>query len=125
MAPLIMVLSILFGGFYINTDSIPVWLRWLDLCSHIRWSYTAFAINEFTDAEFKGCPEGEIGCFSNGEQVLELLSMQSFSLWDPIRNMLIMFVFYHLVAYLLLRFKGAKFMEVSRPSSNKNDSGRT
>ena len=128
MAPLVIVISVLFGGFYINTDNIPIWIRWLDSCSHVRWAYTAFAINEFTGAEFSGCESGESGCYSNGEQILELLSMNNFSLWDPIRNLLCLFAFYHCLAYLLLRFKKTRYMQVSDPTrmdtTNDNDGAR-
>merc|ERR1711971_126789 len=52
MAPIIMVLTILFGGFYINAGSMPVWIGWLENVSTIKWCFEAYCINEFTGLEF-------------------------------------------------------------------------
>ena len=37
LAPAITVILILFGGFYVNEDTIPVWLRWIKWLSHLYW----------------------------------------------------------------------------------------
>ena len=51
-APIVVVLMILFGGFYINVDSLPVWLAWLQYLSIMRWAFMGLAVNEFTGATF-------------------------------------------------------------------------
>lgn len=36
-APAITIILLLFAGFIVNTDSIPVWLRWISYISHLYW----------------------------------------------------------------------------------------
>ena len=38
---------LLFGGFYVNKDTIPDALSWIEYISHIQWAFTALCINEF------------------------------------------------------------------------------
>lgn len=38
---------IVFGGFYINVESLPVAIQWLPYLSILRWSFSGMAINEF------------------------------------------------------------------------------
>merc|ERR1719295_2159218 len=75
LAPLIMVLMILFGGFYINSDSIPVWIRFVENASTFKWSFYAYCVNEYSGLEFS-CDDvmDHTGCLETGEEVLELLS---------------------------------------------------
>ena len=58
-----MVLMILFGGFYANSDNIPNWIGWLENLSFIKWAFTALVINEFEDRTFR-CDE--LPCIENG-----------------------------------------------------------
>lgn len=48
--PLITVLFMLFGGFYVNIDSIPVWIRWFRYLSPIQWGFVGLASNQFSGA---------------------------------------------------------------------------
>jgi len=43
------VTSILFGGFFIGVDQIPVWLSWLQYLSYIKYGFAAIMQNEFVD----------------------------------------------------------------------------
>jgi ABC-type multidrug transport system permease subunit len=36
----------LFGGFYINLQSIPPALRWISNLSPIKWAFIGFSVNE-------------------------------------------------------------------------------
>ena len=46
--PLATVIFMLFGGFYVNLDSIPVWLRWIRYISPIQWGFVGAAVNQFS-----------------------------------------------------------------------------
>ena len=45
--PLVIV-SLVFGGFYINLETLPPVAEWMPYLSVIRWPFEALAINEFT-----------------------------------------------------------------------------
>lgn len=47
VAPLILIPSILFAGFFFNLDSTYVWLRWLQYLSPIRYAMEVLIRNEF------------------------------------------------------------------------------
>lgn len=49
MAPMIFVPFMLFAGFYINADSLPVWLAWFQYLSPIKYGLEALAYNEYND----------------------------------------------------------------------------
>ena len=125
MAPTFMVLMILFGGFYINTENIPDWIEWLSNVSTIQWTFAAFCINEFKGVEFvcddismnsdnsSGSQQGDEGCVRTGEQVIELLSFDSYTLWECVGYLFILMAVFHVIAFLVLRFNKEKYLNVS------------
>lgn len=81
LAPIPLVLSIIFGGFFIQASAIPVFLRWLRFLTYMRWSYIALVRNEMNGRTFD-CPAGGFSdpavtggaCISDGDGVVELLT---------------------------------------------------
>ena len=55
---------VLFAGFFINYDDIPIFLRWISYLSPIRYGLEAIFKSEFQGRTFT-CTEAEIaaGCF--------------------------------------------------------------
>merc|ERR1711933_414993 len=98
MTPLIMVLMILFGGFYINSGSMPVWIAWLENLSIIKWVFEAYCINEY-----KG---------------LELLNFDKYNnrVWIPMSILLSLFGGFHMIAYSCLRFSSVRYMRCEPPA---------
>merc|ERR1719329_1858168 len=47
--PVIIVLSMLFGGFFIQSSEIPVYLIWLEYLSFIKYSNHALALNQIPE----------------------------------------------------------------------------
>jgi len=118
MASPMMILQIMFAGFYINLENIPIWLRWLSNLSYVRWAFMAFAINEFKGAKFH-CDSDE-ACLSTGEEVLKRMSFDTYTLGEAIRNVILLFIGFHLLAYIFLRVNRAKYMNVTLPKNNNN-----
>eukprot|EP00933_Yihiella_yeosuensis_P022412 TRINITY_DN17657_c0_g1_i1.p1 TRINITY_DN17657_c0_g1~~TRINITY_DN17657_c0_g1_i1.p1 ORF type:complete len:609 (-),score=89.87 TRINITY_DN17657_c0_g1_i1:121-1947(-) len=52
--PLAFVPQILFAGFFIRMEQIPVVLRWLQYICPLKWGMNILLINEFKDSKFKG-----------------------------------------------------------------------
>ena len=48
LGPLCTVVFMLFGGFYVNLTTIPVWIRWISNFSPIKWGFIGLAVNEFS-----------------------------------------------------------------------------
>ena len=116
MAPTIMVLMILFGGFYINTDNIPDWIEWLSNVSTIQWSFAAFAINEFSGLELS-CHDVDVEqgeqCTEDGDDVIKLLSFEKYTLGECVGYLFILMGVFHAISFLVLRFNKPKYLDVS------------
>lgn len=52
MGPAVMVLFIVFGGYYVNAENVPRAFRWINGCSLIKWAFQGLCINEFDGLEF-------------------------------------------------------------------------
>jgi len=59
MGPGIMVLFIVFGGYYVNVETVPLCFRWINKCSLIREGFQCLCCNEFTGLKFAPGPTGE------------------------------------------------------------------
>lgn len=69
----IMILSILFGGFYISIDSLPIVANWIPYITIFRWAYQALSINEFKGLNFSCDSADTSECILTGEEVLATL----------------------------------------------------
>jgi len=84
LAPLVFIPMMLFGGFFANTTTIPSFFAWLQWVSLFRYGFEILVVNEFQDQAFT-CTGGTSqsggnstsGCFTNGNQVISLLGLDS------------------------------------------------
>lgn len=127
-APLVVVLFLLFGGFYVNNDNVPVYFVWLKEVSFFNWGFGILVYNELNDFNdgvgFKGVcnctklPECTCCSFPNvtltrngttckyyvtGQQELDTLGLGDTKIWENFVILLGMIVAYRLIAYLALR----------------------
>lgn len=56
IAPLIFYPMILFSGFYVNSDSVRDWIKWLEYISPIRYVLEALVYNEFQGTKYTPNP---------------------------------------------------------------------
>ena len=77
LGPASITIFTLFGGIYLNVDSIPKGAGWIKYIDFIYYAFSALAANEFGgDVKFT-CLEGEIRCLENGREILELYSFEN------------------------------------------------
>jgi ABC-type multidrug transport system permease subunit len=60
VAPMVILMLMILGGFYVRFSSIPRFIRWLSWCSQARYAFTAMVVNEFSGREFQ-CAAGPGG----------------------------------------------------------------
>jgi len=48
----LILLLMLFGGFYVQNNRIPIFVRWIKYCSFLYWGYGALLVNEFSGKTF-------------------------------------------------------------------------
>jgi len=106
IAPVVIIPFMLFGGFFLNSDSVPVWLSWLKWISWFIYSYEALLVNQWSGVEGIACDsEASNPCYSTGEQVLQRLSFEEGNLGRDIGMLFLLAVGIRLMAYLALVFR--------------------
>jgi ABC-type multidrug transport system ATPase subunit len=109
MGPAVMVLFIVFGGYYVNPDNVPPYFRWLNKCSLIKWAFQGLAINEFKGLEFETSKPYHQ---KTGEQVLERLSFDDASTLSSLKAQGNILSFCYLLTLELLERNAPKFVEM-------------
>ena len=90
---------------------MPEWIGWLEYLSTIKWCFEAYCINEFTGLEFCDGPDD---CQS-GEDVLELLNFDGYTVWTPTLALFGLFCGFHVIAYSCLKFNRVRYLECDEP----------
>ncbi len=103
IVPMFMVLTILFGGFYINAESMPQWIGWLEKLSTMKWCYEAYCINEYKALTFCQTIGDEYEC-QTGEEALELLSFDKYGVWISTMELGCLIGGFYIIAFTCLKF---------------------
>eukprot|EP00850_Spirogloea_muscicola_P001102 SM000004S14972 [mRNA] locus=s4:536113:537672:+ [translate_table: standard] len=101
LGPLVTVIFMLFGGFYVNLDNIPGWIRWFSKCSPLQWGFVGLAINEFRGETFS-CKATDDQCYRTGDAVLEHLSVGQYSIGEAVGWQILIIAVLHTLAFLAL-----------------------
>lgn len=99
IAPVIIIISVLFAGFFTTTEQIPVFVRW------IKWiSFVFYAANALAKVEFPGRPFGD--------EILERGGYNDFSYWENIGGLVALLISLKIVGYFALKFlRAPKFLK--------------
>ncbi|KHN74026.1 ABC transporter ATP-binding protein/permease wht-1 [Toxocara canis] len=105
--PIFVVPMLAFGGFFINTASIPSYFKWLSYFSYFRYGFEALAINEWSNIHhIPGCTFWSIvsglSCPRDGAAVIEELNFTASSKWLNIGILLLMCVVIRFIAFVAL-----------------------
>ncbi|EEB20292.1 ABC transporter, putative [Pediculus humanus corporis] len=105
LAPVMSVPFLLFSGFFVSFDAIPIYLRWITYLSYIRYGFegTALATYGFGREKLKCF---QIYChFRNPTTTLEELDMLDADFTVDIVALIIIFFILRISAFLFLRWK--------------------
>jgi len=105
IAPVLVIPFMLFGGFFLNSASVPVYFIPLQYLSYFKYAYEALAINEWRGVEYIPECVGQnvtVGCFRSGHEVLEMLSFSEDMLGINIIVLVAMFFAIRLLSFLFL-----------------------
>lgn len=105
LAPVMSVPFLLFSGFFVSFDAIPIYLRWITYLSYIRYGFegTALATYSFGREKLKCF---QIYChFKRPNTTLEELDMLDASFTIDIIALIIIFVVLRVAAYVFLSWK--------------------
>jgi ABC-type multidrug transport system permease subunit len=101
--PMTLVPQIMFAGFFIAPDLIPVWLRWLQYLMPLTYATRLYLEKEF------GRDCGSVRGNTNCQTILDSVGIESDDVWWYWVALLSLFVGLRLLALLLLRKKASKY----------------
>mmetsp|Transcript_32494 Transcript_32494/g.97939 ORF Transcript_32494/g.97939 Transcript_32494/m.97939 type:complete len:158 (-) Transcript_32494:58-531(-) len=108
VSPMIMVLLIMFGGFYRQVNSIPFFLQPLEAFSFLQYGFIGIVRVQFAGEKFT-C-ELETYCLPTGEDVIESMGVagESDAYWPQFGKVIALIVLFRTLAYFALRFLHVK-----------------
>jgi len=112
IAPVALVVFMLFGGYFLNGVNIPNYFIWIEYLSFLKYSFSALMQNEFDGLTFT-CTQSQLVRGSNGEalcplttgsQVLILYGMENdIGIWPNVFVLLALIVGFRTLGYVFLR----------------------
>ncbi|CAG9863220.1 unnamed protein product [Phyllotreta striolata] len=104
LAPVMSVPFLLFSGFFVSFDAIPIYLRWITYLSYIRYGFEGTALATY------GFDRPKLKCFNychfkDPKTTLEELDMDKSSFMVDILALVGIFFFLRVAAYLFLKWK--------------------
>jgi ABC-type multidrug transport system permease subunit len=74
LGPPVIMPFMIFGGLFVNTDSVPLYFKWLENLSFVKYGYQAAAVSVWMPVDTIDCEAGELCLFSSGSDVLANLN---------------------------------------------------
>lgn len=97
--PVFVILAILFGGFFIESEQLAGWISWAKYLSFVFYAFNALGRNEF-QGNPPGSPTGSQDIFSD------------LTVWENVAALVAIFVLFRLAGYLFLQYlRGPKFLK--------------
>ncbi|KAI8911576.1 P-loop containing nucleoside triphosphate hydrolase protein [Gorgonomyces haynaldii] len=88
-------------GFFMQLESIPIYIRWISKISFLTYQYRAIASNEFSDNSY-ACEE--LGRRCQGNDILSALAIGVNDNTIPYIALAVIFAVFLLIAFVLLKF---------------------
>ena len=114
IGPAVILVSIVFGGLFVNEASVPLALQWAPRTSLIKHAFNGSCINEFEGEEFEATEGG--GGDTTGEAVLKRLAFQHRTVRGTLINQGRIMMFYWWATYCVLQAKKPKYLPLKAPS---------
>lgn len=105
IGPPVIIPFLLFGGFFLNSGSVPVYFEWLSYLSWFRYGNEALLINQWRGVENITCLHTNTTCPRNGHIILEALNFSEDDFTTDFIGLGALILGFRLVAFsaLLLR----------------------
>lgn len=105
LIPVFIIMSLLFGGFFISADGFDAWLGWLRYLSFVFYAYYALLLNQYP-----GNPDDpETGYV---DLVRNTIKSHPFSRWGDVGFLIAILIFFRILGYIFLNFlRGPKYLK--------------
>ncbi|EDW05654.1 protein white [Drosophila mojavensis] len=110
VGPPVIIPFLLFGGFFLNSGSVPIYLKWLSYLSWFRYANEGLLINQWADVEPGeiSCTSSNTTCPSSGKVILETLNFSAADLPLDYVGLALLIVGFRGFAYLALRLRARR-----------------
>ncbi len=112
MAPAFNILFTIFSGVLISVDQLPPGSGWLAIIGYNRWTFEAFALNEFRDRDYACGRADAASCMRSGNQVLSLYGYSEGSIGRAIGYLFAIALVIHVLAFLNLWRASARYLNM-------------
>jgi len=116
VAPAVVILFLMFSGFLINENSVPIYFVWLKEVSFIRYTFKAAAVNEF-DGTIFSCDDAvdPTACIKDGQEVLKALGFDEDGLiLTCVLYLIGLFVALNILAVIILLWRRPRFLALEK-----------
>lgn len=97
-----MIILILFGGFYVSIKSLPVVANLIPYLSTFRWGFQALAVNEFRGLTFSCESDNQSECILTGEEALATIDFEGKRISDACFGLSMVLLGFLFLAFLIL-----------------------
>ncbi|KAH8386471.1 hypothetical protein KR093_000765 [Drosophila rubida] len=110
VGPPVIIPFLLFGGFFLNSGSVPIYLKWLSYLSWFRYANEGLLINQWADVEAGeiSCTSSNTTCPSSGKVILETLNFSVADLPLDYVGLVLLIISFRVFAYLALRLRARR-----------------
>ncbi|XP_063531228.1 protein white [Cydia strobilella] len=108
VGPPIIIPFMLFGGFFLNSGSVPPYLGWISYLSWFRYGNEALLVNQWAGVDSIACTRENFTCPASGQVVLETLSFSENDFTFDVVNMVLLFIGFRLLAYIALLIRARR-----------------
>lgn len=119
IGPAVILVSIVFGGLFVNVEGVPKPLKWIPKTSLIKHAFEGACINEFRGLEFD-CGTDQQGRTKTkkGEDVLAEIGADTHTVKQSFVDQGRVILMYWWIAYRILKKRKPRYMQLQAPKSN-------
>jgi ABC-type multidrug transport system ATPase subunit len=110
LGPAVMVIFIVFGGYYCYEDNVPRAFRWIPRVSLIKHAFEGLAVNEFTGLKFEANGPFDV---ADGKAALERIGFGDSTVAKSFTGLGRIMLFNYMVTYIILKEKKPKFQNLN------------
>ncbi|KAG8037763.1 hypothetical protein G9C98_005974 [Cotesia typhae] len=108
IGPPVIIPFLLFGGFFLNTASVPSYFEWFSFLSWFRYGNEALLINQWSEVETIACTRSNATCPKSGHMVLQTYNFDEKDFWVDIVGLIVLIISFRFLAFLALYLKALR-----------------
>ncbi|GAB0088557.1 Protein white [Sergentomyia squamirostris] len=107
LGPPVVIPFLLFGGFFLNSASVPIYFKWFSYLSWFKYGNEAMLINQWAsvkEGEIE-CNRANITCPSSGAIILQTLNFSEGDFYFDILGLCILLILFRFLAFITLYWR--------------------